>query len=159
MIHQLYRNSVIQSLARISVEIWFHSNWAKTPGKKLSIAHPAYFVERKVATLHFTKFLRIAALGRPSERCLWIPWGKLYILYTFHFTKMGLDAQLTTFVSVNFIAFHQFSTEIRARLCNWFFFWKFPSWNFFPTCRDKNKTKINIYKIMINYFLSKEIRL
>ena len=112
------KKEFLQSLARISVEIWFHSNWAKTPGKKLSIAHPAYFVERKVATLHFTKFLRIAALGRPSERCLWIPWGKLYILHTFHFTKMGLDAQLTTFVSVNFTAFHQFSTEIRARLCN-----------------------------------------
>ena len=30
---------------------------------------------------------------------------------------MGLDAQLTTFVSVNFIVFHQFLTEIRARLC------------------------------------------
>ena len=52
--------------------------------KKISIEHPAYFVVRKVATLHFT--------------------------------KMGLDAQLTTFVSVNFIAFNQFSTEICARL-------------------------------------------
>ena len=108
---------VYRDLHEFLLKSGFTRRRTKTPDKELSIAHPALFCREKGSYPPLYKTSVYSCVG-PSERCLRIPWGKLYILYTFHSTKMGLDAQLTTFVSMNFIAFHQFPTQIRARLCN-----------------------------------------